>query len=306
MGQVMVKRSRLRTVAFFEIVDPKGGRMTDVDWPDLMARLSKAEPTARRFTSDTRDLIGTVYTHTDADTLLLSTVRDPGELPQRMSFTDGTIEEFEIAAGEGVIETSNVVFFNPGNVVGLIRGSTSAPTTTALEEWINGLRMTESDIEVRPLVRHELLEKLRHAAFGKAVKVRVSTSAADSLRSTSPRIADMTRSARERFGDVMVEMTIQVPRGLGHDEEGAAILQEGLGLAEALPYLKKAQMSYLDNRSHSQEVDFLRDRLAMKMLVGVRDTEGNPVRNAAAVDAIMQAYETMSEDVRLAVDRIRP
>src|SRR6266545_4962444 len=295
------KRPKMRTVAFYEVVGQDGARMEGVGWGELLGNLGTAPLVARRFQSAIRDLVGSVYTHRETDTLLLSSVRDVGELPQRLSFTDGTIEEFEVAAGEGVIETSNAVFY-PRNVVGLMRGSTSAPTTTALEDWVNGLRLLTTEVEIRPLVRHSALTKLRNTQEARSIRIKVNSSAADALESTAPRLASMTREARRRFGDVIVEMIIQVPRGGTHDREGSAILAEGLGLVEARPYLAKAQMRYLDPYLEKvQQIDFLRDRLATKMAVELRDEGGRPVRNSSAVDAIMEAYAKLRDELALAV-----
>jgi hypothetical protein len=298
------RRTKGRTVNFYEVVRADGQRMRDVDWPHLLSELATTPTSARRFRSGFRDVVGSVYTHDETDTLLLSNVRQRGDLPQRMSFSDGTIGELEVASGEGIVETSNVVFFNPGNVIAFVLGSTSAPRTTALEDWLNGLKLIHEPIEIRALVRDSVMQKLRQADTGKLIQVKVGTSAAEALRTRAPRISALTRTARETFGDVTIEMIIRVPQGSRTNDEGRAILEEGFGLAQAPEGLAKAKIKYSEQDSgRTEEIDFLRDRLTTKVKVQVSDAQGNPVRNSSVVDAIMRSYGELRGDLLAAVRR---
>lgn len=299
-----LKRTKGRTVNFYEIVHEDGRRLQDVNWPHLMSDLATASTAARRFRAGFRDVVGTVYTHDETDTLLLSNVRERGDLPQRMSFSDGTIGELEVASGEGIVETSNIAFFNPGNIIAFVLGSTSSPRTTALEDWLNDLKLVHEPIQVRALVRDSVLQKLRQADTGKQIHVQVGTSAIDALSNRAPRISRLTRTAVESFGNVTIEMIIRVPTGDGSEEEGRAILEEGFGLAQAPTGLVKARMKYADHNSERTEmIDFLRDRLTTKVKVQVSDAEGNPVRNSSVVDAMMRSYVELRRDLLLAVGR---
>lgn len=292
-----------RTVAFWEVVNADGQRQDDVDWPDLLARLSLATPAQRRFTTSSRDLYGWIYTLAETDTLVLSIVRERDNLPQRL-LVDYTVSDFEMAEGEGVIESSNIAFFNPGNILGMVRGSTSGPTTSALTEWMNGLDLLEYPISIRPLVRADVQRQLADADFGRAIVVRVNSSATDALAEATPRIASLTRMAQQQFGDVIVEMTIRVPQDAGHDAESRAILEEGRRLAVAHPGVGRARLVYRSEETERRaEVDFLADRLSTKVAVEVRDVEGNPVRNVSAVEAIMTAYEEFRPELLRAVGR---
>jgi hypothetical protein len=133
---------RERTVAFYEIVEAKADeqpRLDQMEWAEFLATLSRTK-LGRRIVEADATLIGQAVTYEEEDHLLLHRAKDPGEWLSLLHWDTGEWRELEMRAAEGYLETSVICFLPFGNLVGMMRGSTSAPSHKALETWLRGLK----------------------------------------------------------------------------------------------------------------------------------------------------------------------
>ncbi|GIH26094.1 hypothetical protein Aph01nite_44040 [Acrocarpospora phusangensis] len=300
------KKDRERTVAFYEIVTEKHERMGQVDWPKLLAGLSTAPIKDRMVQGKLRTLVGQVVTYQETDHLLLGKVKDADEWIEQVNFEDGSIEQFDNAENRGLLETTVVCFLPYGNVVGMIRGSTSAPGASALEEWINGLGFLEGDVDVRAIVSRGAMERIKKADGARSMEFRVGTSKAAAVADAGNRLGRTIHTLRQEYGDAMITIIVDIPKDKAFRRARHELLEDVMQLAEITDVAEraKANLTYFDETddAKAESVNLMQERITAKRRVPSRDEEGQLIRNSSAVAAIMGVAAGSERELRLAVD----
>jgi hypothetical protein len=297
----------MKTVRFYEIVGPEHQRLDDMEWPGMLSDLAQTEFVRRAIEVRGDELLGTTYTASEeTEILLLSRGRDSDDLPDLLNRENGDLAQLEVAENQGLVETSHIGFFNPGNIVGVMR-TTASPSSNALEDWLNGMGYFETKVRAAPLSRVNVNMKLRDVEQARSIRVRMNTSAAGAISNVAPRLSSTVARLNEEFGSVMVEMRIYIPQDQGFEEESAAILEEAQGLATVpASDVSVVEMAYRSiEKQRKDAVDFVKDELAEQVLVQLRDVDGEPVKNRSAADAIVRAYEHLRLELVAAVERDR-
>ncbi|MER5204848.1 hypothetical protein [Streptomyces sp. NPDC002825] len=301
-----------RTVGFFEVVIVKEGKARRIpelmDWDGALAALAQAPVGARSHEGEHR-IVGTTITHNMEDHLLLHRVKDAGEWLSVINFDTGHLRELEQSAHEGYLDTSVVCFLPFGNVVGIMQGGVSAPSHKALETWLNGIEMfPSSQLQLRPVVAHSEIEKLKTAVGASRVEVKVMGNKMGALRE-QPRtggLARLLRVAGDAYGEISVTMVISVPRGKELREHRQHLLADLDEISDVVTGAERARarLVYSDPGGPEQTrlVELVEHSITAKKRVPATDAEGNSIRIVSAVDAILAAAAEHEDALRLAVD----
>ncbi|MFB8077465.1 hypothetical protein [Streptomyces sp. NPDC056013] len=299
-----------RTIGFYEVVVVKEGEARRIpelmDWDGALADLARAPVDARSHESDSR-IVGTTVTHNMEDHLLLHRVKDAGEWLSVINFDTGHLRELEQSAHEGYLDTSVICFLPFGNVVGIMQGGVSAPSHKALETWLNGIQMFPgSQLQLRPVVAHSEIEKLRTAVGASRVEVKVMANKMGALSERRGGLARTLRAAGEAYGEISVTMIISVPRKKELKEHRELLLADLAEISDVVTGAERARarLVYSDPGGPEQTrlVELVEHNITAKKRVPATDAEGNSIRIVSAVDAILAAAAEHQEALRLAVD----
>jgi hypothetical protein len=310
-------RSQTRTVRFFEIVERKTGLPleAELDWDPTLDALGRSDVSVDDRTIDIagEDHHGGPWVLSGYPSMLLfSKIRDDFELPELFDRANGQLEALEIAETKGVAETTHIGFF-PQNIVGMIRTNTT-PGAGNLERWINNMNLFDNlpAIDVQPLSRVAVTQRVADVEQARGIKIRMRTTAAQSIAGRAPRLADAVQHLQQQFGSVMVEMRIYIPQDQGYTEESSTIMEEANGLlaltadGEALDGVQAASLTYRSReKERADEINMFKDKLAEEVLVEVMDSEGRATRRASASLAMQTAYNHLRDDLQAAIDRPR-
>ncbi|MFJ9079461.1 hypothetical protein ACIRO3_30120 [Streptomyces sp. NPDC102278] len=302
-----------RTLGFFEIVVVKDGEAQRIpepmDWDGALADLARAPVGARTHEGEHR-IVGTAFPHNMEDHLLLHRVKDAGEWLSVINFDTGDLRELEQSAHEGYLDTSVVCFLPFGNVVGIMQGGVSAPSHKSLETWINGIEMFPgSRLQLRPVVAHSEIEKLKSAVGASRVEVKVMGNKMGALRERQGGLARLLRVAGDAYGEISVTMVISVPRGKELKEHREHLLADLDEISDVVTGAERARarLVYSDPGGPEQTrlvelVELVEPSITAKKRVPATDAEGNSIRIVSAVDAILVAAAEHEDALRLAVD----
>ena len=306
MSRVTMKE---RTIAYYEVVESRDGeqfRTTQRPWQNALGALDRASVEDRSWDSD-RTYIGTTEVVEAEHHLLLHRVRDVSEWLSVIDFSTGRLEELESAASQGYLDTSAVSFLPYGNVVSIMRGSTSAPTHKSLEGWLNHLGLFSGPpLVVRPLMRPAEVERLRTASGASRIEVRIGANRAAALQGHEGRLAKFLRRAHDDFGDLRVTVTISVPPGRTRDEDREDLLDELRGLSDVLPgaaEFAKANLTYWDNSDgnpRTRITELIEHEITLKRRVPAVDEKGNSIRIRAAFQVMIGASAEVEGELRSA------
>jgi hypothetical protein len=292
-----IRRSRQKLVAFFEVRDEDGKLIEEpTPWADHLAELSREPADDRKHSISEVDHWGQVYTYHDTDHLVLARLRDG---VSSYNTSTGEIIDSESDIGKPWVEVS-VIHFLPGtNRLGFVLGSNASPRVSSLATWINMHRIFEQKITIEPVIAKDVLAKLRGAAEASMLHVVFESSQLEAIHSVS-HLYDASRSIKDDIGHISVEMVLKVEGGIrGRERDRVRLLDAAKGVAGH--DFKKAVAKLINydaqGKPHSEEVNFLKHRLARKMLVNVTDKEGNPVRISSAIEAIYRATERLRNDL---------
>ncbi|MFD9486741.1 hypothetical protein ACFWBX_22740 [Streptomyces sp. NPDC059991] len=299
-----------RTVGFYEVVVVKDGqanRMSQsLDWDGMLADLAQVDVSERTVEGDTR-LVGTLTTYDMQDHLLLHRVKGAGEWLSVLNFDTGDLRELEQSAQEGYLDTSVICFLPFGNVVGIMQGGVSAPSHKALETWLNGIRMFPGQVfEVRPVVTHAEIEKLKTAAGASRVEVKVMANQMSALGDRSGGLARTLRVASEAYGEISVTMIISVPKKKELRQHREHLLADLAEISDLVTGAERARARLVFSDPGGEErtrlVELVEHSITAKKRVPATDGEGRSIRIVSAVDAILGAAAEHEEALRLAVD----
>jgi hypothetical protein len=130
-------KNRERTIAFYEVVDVDNqgetSRMQQVAWDQVLKMLEGTKLGERVFEGKDKTLIGEVLWHDGEAHLKLMSVRDESAWISIYRPDAESINDLE-TGNSALLETSIVTFLSFGNVLGMIQGSRSAPSSGAVAE----------------------------------------------------------------------------------------------------------------------------------------------------------------------------
>ncbi|GII89450.1 hypothetical protein Ssi03_74400 [Sphaerisporangium siamense] len=302
------RKDRERTVAFYEIVSDKHERMTQIDWPKILAGLFGAPIKDRMVRGRLRTLVGQVVTYQETDHLLLGKVKDAAEWIEQVNFEDGSIEQFNSAENRGLLETSVMCFLPYGNIVGMIRGSTSAPGSNALAEWINGIDILEGEVDVRAIVSKSAMDKIQKADGAQTMEFRVGTSKAAAVADANTRLGRTIHTLRQEYGDAKITIIVDVPKDKSYRRAHRELLDDVMQLAAITDVAEnaRAKLTYFDatEEAEAESVNLMQERITAKRRISSFDAQGQLIRNSSAVGAIMTVAAEVEHALRLAVDAI--
>jgi hypothetical protein len=208
-----------------------------------------------------------------------------------------------------LVETTIVAFLGEKNLFGLIRGSTSSPSHVAVAEWIDHLAIDgrrlvpdpKAVIRAEPALSRRQRQRLNASDGVSMASVRISTSKAQQLEEAGSAIlAETLKSLSSTYGDIVVTVTMRVPRGRAYDQARRQLKEEAQRLrtivndAEAVT----ATLVHYDAeaKAHQEDIDFVSQRIAVQKGVPLTGDDGQPIRNSSAVRAILSAaYDLRTE-----------
>ncbi|MER5424085.1 DUF6731 family protein [Streptosporangium roseum] len=268
--------------------------------------MSQAKIKERTYPGKLRTLVGQVLTYEETDHLLLGKVKDADEWVEQINFEDGSIEQFDSAENRGLLESSVVCFLSYGNVLGMIRGSTSAPGCSALEEWINGIGLLSADVKVRAIVNQSAMEKIKKADGARVMELRVGTSKAAALEESGSRLGRTIHSLRREYGDATITVIVEVSKDQSYRKARHELLDDVMQVAAHSEVTERAtaKLTYWDENDDEQaeHVNLMQERITAKRRIPSRDTTGQLIRNSSAVAVIMKVAAEHERELRLAVD----
>lgn len=300
--------ARQRTIAFYEVVELVDGeehRFAPADWQTVLQHL-EGWPLEQRRTEATRDLIGESY-HAGQRSLLVHRVKGDEEWLARADFTTGDIEQLEALATQGYLESSVVHFADFGNIIGLMQGSTSAPTHKALEEWLNQVRpLGNVDLVVRAVMSKAELERLQQAGGAQRIDIKVGNL---DPANTHGRLASSIIHLQELYDEADVTISIAIPPGrefAGREKSQYRELfedVEGLGPGISAADRAKVNLVYMDGDDSGRRriAELVEHHITAKKMVPVTNAAGEVVRIYGAVTVIRQALEEHADELAIAV-----
>lgn len=313
----MANHTQSRTVRFFEIIEQKTGLPLEhaFDWDPTLVALGKADVAVadRTVKIAGEDHHGGPWVLSGHPSMLLfSKIREDFELPELFDRSSGDLSALQIAESQGVAETTHVGFF-PQNIVAMMRTNTT-PGAGNLERWINSMHLFDNqpNVEVIPLSRVSVTQRVADVEQARGIKVRMRTTAAQSIAGSAPRLADAVSYLEQKFGPVMVEMRIYIPQDQGYSDASGTIMEEANGLlaltadGEPIDGVQAASLTYRSReKEKADEINMLKDKLAEQVFVEVVDAEGRSTRRASAALAMQAAYTRLEDDLQAAINRPR-
>lgn len=301
-----------KTIAFYRITrfNPAGNEpMEQADWYKVLTAISSLPLAGRTTKVGSRVLIGEIYFHDERAHLKLAKVRDVAAWLGLLKDGATELEDFETEEGNKLYEISVVSFLDFGNVIGLVQGSTSSPTPSAVVEWLEGLQLFGKDVHlaIEAVLTNTAREQLQKAPEVARLETKVSTTKAQALTDRGSRLGRVLTQVNEEFGPVTVTLIIQTSRAK-ENHEGRQIMRDEAGYlaaaaAESDVSKAKAQLIHIeaDESSHAEQVDFLKQRITAKRKIAATDDEGKPIRILSAVEAIMSVAGSHDKELKQAV-----
>lgn len=305
-----LKKMRERAIAFYEIVEFQSGehrRLEQMKWSEFLTTLSLMDLERRTVKTDTT-LIGNTVTYDEEDHLLLHRAKDAGEWLSVLNWTTGEWHELEMKAAEGYLETSVVCFLPFGNVVGVMKGATSAPSHKALETWLRSAKpFGDLSLVVRPLVSASEIERLHAAEGASRVEIRIGRSKVGALANKRGRLASLLHRAGEAYGDIDVTLIISIPRGNTRAEDRQELLNDLQDLEDVMPAAAekaRAKLVFAEDSGseYAQLVEFVEHHITAKRRVPAVDEHGEAIRISSAVSVILDAAAEHQEELRRAAN----
>lgn len=304
-----------RTISFYRILKHKNTAanepLAEIDWYKVLTFLSN-QPLARR-TSNVggRILIGEILFYDEGAHLKLLKVRDIEAWLGVYNDQEKSVTDLEFDQTNQLYETSIISFLEFGNVIGMIQGSTSAPTASAVVEWLEALEVFGSGIHLttEAVISNEARAKLQRAPEASRIETKISTSKAQALEARGSKISPILRKVTEEFGPMTVTLILQTSIAKDNTEGRQILRAEAENLAAAAGENEvasaKARLVYIDadEKTSTQNVDFLKQRITAKRKIGSIDDQGRPIRNLSAVQAIIQVAAQHEAELRDAVSK---
>ncbi|MEU3476226.1 hypothetical protein CH306_27700 [Rhodococcus sp. 15-725-2-2b] len=300
-----------KTIAFYRLVkyDASGNKpMEHANWYDILTQLDGLDLEGRTTKVGDRMLIGEVYYHGERAHLKLAKVRDVAAWLGLLKSGATSLEDFETEEGNKLYEISVVSFLDFGNLIGLVQGSAASPTPSAVAEWFDELKIfTGVHLIAEAVLTDAAREQLQKSPEVSRIETKVSTTKAQALTNRGSRLGSVLTRVNDEFGPVTVTLIIQTSRAK-ENHEGRQIMRDEAGhlaaaASESEVSKAKAQLIHIDadEKTHSEKVDFLKQRITAKRKIAATDDEGNPIRIVSAVTAIMGVAAEHDSELRQAV-----
>lgn len=305
-----IRNMRERTISFYEIVRSTSGeqvRVPQVDWDSVLASVATA-PLAARTVEKESIFVGSIATVNEQDHLLLHRAKDATEWLSVIDWSTGEWRELEENASRGYLDTSAICFLPFGNVIGVMQGSTSAPTHKSLEVWINSLSIfPEARCAIRPVLSKAEIERLATARGASRVEIKIGSQAMSALRKRTGRLARFLNLASDAYGNISVTMIISIPKGKALDEHREMLLEDLRDIAPVAPAATdraRAKLVYanMEGPEYTRLVELTEHHITAKRRVSAVDDEGNSIRILSAVDAILEVAAEHEGELRAAVE----
>ncbi|MFJ6454001.1 hypothetical protein [Paenarthrobacter sp. NPDC091669] len=300
-------KQRERTIAFYEVVTvgEKGvtARTKQASWSEYLGKLEGTKLGERVFNGTNRTLIGEVISHNGEMHLKLMRVRDESAWVGIYHADVESVDDLDMD-NSALLETSIISFLPFGNVVGMIQGSPSAPTPGALAEWLNGIELLASEVDVLALMSGESSRKLRQASETARIETRIHTNKADALEAHGSKLSGLLRSIRQEYGPMTVTVILQASRAKAQSEGRQTLRREAEVLLEAADskdvQSAKAKLIYLDadEEATTEEVNFVKHKVTAKRKIATLSEDGSPIRNRSAIDAILAVAAEHDDELR--------
>ncbi|WP_155884627.1 hypothetical protein [Actinomadura flavalba] len=294
-----VRKTKKKTVAFYEIVDVDGHRLPGaLPWDEVIGDLTTQSVGRRRHNIFSIPHWGKSYTYAQQNHFILAKYREEG-----VSSLDVTTDE--VIDGENDVkrpwvEVSISSFIRGTNIFGYVLGSQAAPRPSSMVAWINEHAIFDAELNVRPVVSQNVMARLNGADEAALLRVHLTRDQAWATRN-SDGLYSAAQSLSESFGDVELELVVRVAGKLkrSQSEERRSILDSARRFSNS--DVKNALVELINydpsGRPERNKINLLEDRLAKKMDVSVTDDEGNPIRLQSAVNAIMQASSDLRQEL---------
>jgi hypothetical protein len=313
VGAATGVKDRLRTINFYEIVKYKNRsvseRMDHADWNALLGTMEEVPLKKRVYAGATRTLIGEVLKVNGKRHLKLMLVRDQDAWLEVYDPDADSIDELALGDAGQLLETSIIAFLPFGNVIGIIQGSTTAPTPSAFEDWLNGLKVLGQDfrVDTRAMVSHEAQALIKQSSEASQIEVKMHTNRADALEKKGSKLSQIFRAVNAEYGPMTVTVILRASKAKDQTEGRAALREEAAKIVEAsdesIVASAKAKLIYVDadESSRVEEVDFAKQKITAKRKIATTGEDGSPVRNAAAIEAILSVAELNEDELRAIV-----
>jgi hypothetical protein len=304
-----------RTISFYRILKYKtptvNEPMADADWYKTLTFLSEQPLTGRTTNVGGRILIGEILFYEQRAHLKLLKVRDIEAWLGIYNDNEKSVSDLQLDEDNQLYETSIISFLDFGNVIGIIQGSTVAPTASAVVEWLESLCVFGKGLHltVEPVLSNEARQQLARAPEASRLETRISTTKAQALESRGSKLSGVLRKVNEEFGPMTVTLILQASRARDNKEARQILRAEAENLAAAADendvLNAKAKLTYYDadEAMKSQDVDFIRQRITAKRKIGTTGDDGLPIRNESAVRAIMQVAAEHETELRSGVGK---
>ncbi len=305
------KKELPRTVSFFEIVEekhPTNERMPHAEWQSILTVLAAQKLSARVWNGPDKTLIGEpLVIHDESIHLKLMKVRDQASWLSVYNEDAESIADLDLEDKTLLLETSIVAFLNYGNIIGIIQGTASSPTSTSLAEWINGIGFLQDGLEVatQPLVSHDAVGKLNDATEATRVEVKMHTSKAGALEKRGARLlSSVLRRVQQTYGAMTVTVILQASRAKDGADARRTMREEldvVLAASDNDEVAKaSAKLVYIDSsdKARSEEVDFVKQKITAKRMVPTTSADGSSIRNTSAVTVILAVAKEHESDLK--------
>jgi hypothetical protein len=316
LGAARGVKDRERTINFFEVVkyvnSTLNERMAQADWQEILETIREV-PLRDRVYSGARTLIGEALAVDGKLHLKLMLVRDEDAWLSIYRESADTVGDLDLGDDGQLVETTIIAFLDYGNVIGLIQGSTTAPTPSAFEEWVNGTGILGPGllIDTQPMVSHEAMQRLRESSEASQIVVKAHTNRADALEARGSKLAGIFRQVNAEYGPMNVTVILSASKARDQSEGRTAIRNEAQIIAAASDAKEvskaSAKLIYIDadEKEHTKEVDFAKQKITAKRKIPTTSEDGSPIRNESAVRVILEVALMHDQELRAIANAAR-
>lgn len=215
----------------------------------------------------------------------------------------GAITQLQLTDDQGVLDTSHIVFF-PGNVVG-IEYNRYAPDANRLGRYLtaksdNFLR----SIELRHLVRTDPVDRLASLKDLRSLVIEVRTPYVAIVKEEDRGLGGvLTATLDAAAGGETVRAVLTFPSGT--QRSALARYKRPLGILLGRPDVANITTKLSARGKHHDTdkvgpIDFLSDRIISKKKINRAHPTSRTVSPQSAFNAIREAYDELSQDIRTA------
>lgn len=298
----MARGAAQKTIYFFEVREELHGNSNAValqDWNSTLRQLGTLTTSEREVLIDGDVYIGEPYLVDGNYHLRILREKPDGEWLAVLRQSDKKISDFDAPRGSTLLELSYVAFLEFGNLVGLIRGSNSAPTASAVAKWLTAFEVLGHDVEVdlAPCIDPLAVDSIANSGEATLAEIKVHTPGyTPPAQGTG--ITDAIDVLKAHYG--ALDFRITITTGWGDvDRVGRADVRRAttdvIALTSEQPGLVSAAstrvVQYHGEAHRVQEVDLLKQRVTAKVTISTVDESGRVVSGERAVLAILAVAE---------------